>query len=417
MKVLLVNTSERTGGAAVACNRLLEALNKQEGVTAKMLVRDKQTDNPHVIALSQPFYQKLCFLWERFVIWTNNLFSRKNLFTVSIANAGTDITRLPEFKEADIIHLHWVNQGMLSLKGIQKIIASGKPVVWTMHDMWPCTAICHHARTCTNYQSSCQNCSFLIHGGSKNDLSSRVFKRKQKIYRKANITLVACSEWLASLARKSALTVDQSICSIPNPINTSLFSPSDKQKARQQLALPVDKKLILFGSVKTTDKRKGIDYLIEACRLLQEKYPAMKEQVGIVVVGGKAEEVETLFPFKVYAMGYIAGEKQMAQLYNAVDLYVTPSLEENLPNTIMEALACGTPCVGFEIGGIPEMIDHHKNGYVAQYKSAQDLAEGIIWSLQDDVYPTLSKEAREKVIINYSEERVARRYLEVYERD
>ena len=155
MKVLLVNTSERTGGAAVACHRLLDALNKQ-GIEATMLVRDKQTDNPHVIALRKPFYMKLCFLWERFVIWANNLFSRKNLFTVSIANTGADITRLPAFKEADIIHLHWVNQGMLSLKDIRKILASGKPVVWTMHDMWPCTAICHHAQRCNRYQTDIQ---------------------------------------------------------------------------------------------------------------------------------------------------------------------------------------------------------------------------------------------------------------------
>ena len=154
MRVLLVNTSERIGGAAVACNRLMEAL-KSKGIKTKMLVRDKQTDQLSVVALKGFKWMQLWrFLWERFCIWAANKFTNKeNLFTVDIANTGTDITNIPEFKEADIIHLHWINQGMLSLGDIKRILESGKPVVWTMHDMWPCTGICHYARVCVKYQT------------------------------------------------------------------------------------------------------------------------------------------------------------------------------------------------------------------------------------------------------------------------
>ena len=142
MRILIVNTSENTGGAAIAAKRLMEALNRN-GMKAKMLVRDKSTEQITVTALPRSPLLKAKFAWERLCIWKANRFRRKNLFQVDLANTGTDITRLPEFKEADVIHLHWVNQGFLSLKGLRRIIDSGKPIVWTMHDQWPFTGICH----------------------------------------------------------------------------------------------------------------------------------------------------------------------------------------------------------------------------------------------------------------------------------
>lgn len=413
MRVLLINTSERIGGAAVACSRLLEAL-KNNGVKAKMLVRDKQTDHLSVIGLEKSWRNRWRFLWERFVIWTHNRFSRQNLFAMDIANAGADITRLPEFEEADVIHLHWINQGMLSLRDIDKILASGKPVVWTMHDMWPVTGICHHARECRAYQTECHHCPYLQGGGSSKDLSHRIFLKKQRIYRGRRIHFVACSQWLENLARKSALLEGQPVTSIPNPIHVGLFRPGDVREARLRCQLPADKKLILFGSVKITDKRKGIDYLVEACRLLAERRPQLCEELGVVVFGQHSDELAALLPFKVYSMNFVREEQRLADIYRAVDLYVTPSLEENLPNMIMEAMACGTPCVGFNIGGIPEMIDHLHNGYVAQYKSAEDFAQGIRWCLQPENYGELCAEAVRKAVSHYSEGAIAKRYISLY---
>lgn len=170
MRVLIINTSERLGGAAVAASRLMESL-KNNGIKAKMLVRDKQTDQISVVGLQRNWWQVWRFVWERIVIWKANRFKKNNLFAVDIANTGTDITSLPEFQQADVIHLHWVNQGMLSLNDIRKILKSGKPVVWTMHDMWPCTGICHHARECTNYHQECNHCPYLYGGGNKKDRS------------------------------------------------------------------------------------------------------------------------------------------------------------------------------------------------------------------------------------------------------
>mgnify|MGYP002240994956 FL=1 len=139
MRVLLINTSERIGGAAIAASRLMESL-KNHGIKAKLLVRDKQTDQISVVSLDHNWRMVWKFVWERIVIWSANRFNKKNIFAVDIANTGTDTTSLPEFQQADVIHLHWINQGMLSLKNIEKILASGKPVVWTMHDMCPALA-------------------------------------------------------------------------------------------------------------------------------------------------------------------------------------------------------------------------------------------------------------------------------------
>ena len=412
MRILIVNTSERTGGAAIAAGRLTEAL-KSHGIKAKMLVRDKQTDRISTVALGGGWKQVRKFVWERVVIWINSHFRRERLFSVDIANTGNDITRLPEFKEADLIHLHWINQGMLSLKVIRKILASGKPVVWTMHDMWPCTGICHHARTCTAFHSECGACP-MIYSQKRKDLSTRIFRQKQRLYASGGIHFVTCSHWLEGMAKQSALLANQPVSVIPNPISTTLFHPMKQTEARQKLALPTEGKLILFGSVKLTDKRKGIDYMVEACRLLAKQHPALKEQLALVAVGMHAAELQPLVPFKVHNMGYVREEHQLVEIYNAADLYVIPSLDENLPNTIMEAMACGTPCVGFPTGGIPEMIDHLKNGYLTKEHSAKQLGEGIYTLLTTPAYESLSHEAVAKVNACYSERSVANQYGQLY---
>lgn len=180
MRVLLINTSERIGGAAIAASRLMESL-KNHGIKAKLLVRDKQTDQISVVSLDHNWRMVWKFVWERIVIWSANRFNKKNIFAVDIANTGTDITSLPEFQQADVIHLHWINQGMLSLRNIEKILASGKPIVWTMHDMWPCTGICHHARECTRYRQECHNCPF-IHGGGGSVTFPTASSGKSRIY-------------------------------------------------------------------------------------------------------------------------------------------------------------------------------------------------------------------------------------------
>ncbi len=407
MKILLISTSDINGGAAIAANRLMTAL-RAEGENVKMLVRDKRSGNENVIATGSDYKNKWNFYWERGKIFLKNRLSRENLFDVSIANTGISITELPEYKQADVIHLHWINQGMLSVKEIGKILASGKKVVWTMHDMWAFTGICHYAGICKNYEKTCGSCPYLI-SASPNDLSREVFQQKQKAYANGKITFVACSQWLKNLAEKSPLTNGHAVISTPNPIDTKIYQPKDKTIIRQKLNLPADKKILLFAAVKASDPRKGMDHLIEASQLMAKH----TDDVLFLIAGNRGEEIQKQLSLPAQSAGFIAPEN-MPDVYNAVDVFVTPSLQDNLPNTIMEALACGTPCVGFNIGGIPEMIDHLKMGYVAEYKNAEDLAKGLLWTLFEADSETLSANAREKVLLDYTQEKIAKKYTEIY---
>lgn len=408
MRVLIVNTAERTGGAAIAANRLLHALNRN-GIEARMLVRDRKTDAADVINIPQSWRLKAKFMWERGVIWLNNGLSKQGIFQVDIANAGNDITTMPEFQWADVIHLHWVNQGFLSLKNLERILASGKPVVVTLHDQWYFTGICHYSGDCDKYQEQCMCCPMLKGPGM--DLARSVFDRKRAIYEGRNMTFVGCSRWMADLARKSRLTQGHAVTNIPNAIDTDVFKPMDKAAARQRHHLPADKKLLLFGAQRITDPRKGFRFLAEAC----ERLSTTTGDLGIVVLGGDAQSVKEALPLPVYTIDYLSNEAEIAQLYNAVDLFVTPSLQDNLPNTIVESMACGTPCVGFDIGGIPEMIAHQENGYVATYCDSNDLANGIAWCLDSDRHPALSAAARSAAVAAYSEAVAARRYQAIYQ--
>lgn len=413
MRVLIVNTSEKAGGAAVAANRLMDALNNN-GVKAKMLVRDKVTDDITVVGLPQSLRSQWHFLWERWCIFWHLRFSKKHLFAIDIANTGFDITSLPEFKEADVIHLHWINQGMLSLRGIRKILNSGKPVVWTMHDMWPASSICHLTLSCHHYNNGCGNCKYLPGGGGKKDLSAKIWKKKQKLYRSGNISFVTCSRWLASEAKLSALLSGQRIHTIPNPIDTHVYCQKDRREARFRITMPQDKRIILFIAQKATNPYKGMDFLVEACGLLVAEHPEMKENTCVAILGGHSEELAHALPFEAISLGYVSDDKRIVDIYNAADVFVLPSLSENLPNTIMEAMACGVPSVGFKVGGIPEMIDHKKNGYVANYRDAKDLAAGIHWVLDEADRTELQRACLAKVTHNYSQHAVALNYIEIY---
>lgn len=389
------------GGAAIAAGRLMHALNAN-GAHATMLSRHN---------LRLPFWREkwggVPFLLERLCIFLAAGMSTKGLFAVDIANIGDDIVDTPAFRKADVIHLHWVNQGFVSLNTLRKIIHSGKCIVWTMHDQWPMTAICHYSDDCLKYESGCTDCP-LLPRGILGDMAQRVFNKKRQIYSEGNITFVTCSQWLCQIAQASALAKGQRVVSIPNPIDSTVFSPRNRDKARRQLGLETSGTKILFGCQKVTDERKGLRYLIEAMSLLPD--------VEVMLVGGNVAATMALMPesVKTVAIGQVNDTTKMAALYAAADAFVTPSLQDNLPNTIMEAMACGTPCVGFNMGGIPEMIDHEENGYVAEYKNAISLAEGIRYVTSKDNATRLSQAARAKVLRCYSESAVAGKYMEIY---
>ncbi len=427
--MLIVNTSSSAGGAAVAARRLMKAL-VHNGTEATMLVRDGYSEDSvdgRVRVLPWPWLTRWHFLWERFVVFAHLGFKRDHLFDIDAGISGTDITRLREFREADVIHLHWINQGMLSLSDLRKVTTSGKPVVWTMHDAWPSTALCHLTLGCRQFSSQCRHCQYLsdadIVGNTGTPADShrdnawltRVWKRKQRLMQEGDITFVACSRWLEGEAKASALLCRQHIVSIPNCIDTRLFCPGDKLASRRQEGLPEDQKLVLFVCQRVTNAYKGMNFLIEACRRLADNHPGMVGEVSVALLGGHADELASQLPFPTIAVGYVSDERRMARIYRAADVFVLPSLSENLPNTIMEAMACGVPCLGFRVGGIPEEIDHRKTGYVARYRDGEDLARGLRWILYEADRDKLAAECVRKVEQNYSQAAVAVKYTEVYQ--
>lgn len=307
---------------------------------------------------------------ERMVIWAFNGFSKKELWATDIALFGQDITHTKEYKEADVIHLHWVNQGFLSLSNIRQFIKDGKKVVWTMHDAWNTMGAYHIAR---------QRRETL--------LERWTWMRKKKLYSLNKIQFVTCSRWLMDEVQSSPLTELLPVKAIPNPIDTDLFAPMEsKTHARR----------ILFVAQDVNNPMKGMSYLDEAVKMLKGD-----EKVEVIALGRD--------------IPYINNEEEMVELYNSVDTFVLPSLSENLPNTIMEAMACEVPCVAFDVGGIPEMIDHKENGFLARFQNVEDLANGIRYVLSPENNERLGKAAREKVLECYSEKIVAQQYIKVYE--
>ncbi len=417
MKVTILSTSDTGGGAAIAASRLLNALNHQQG-DATLLVQEKRTTNSAVVSIvSNWFQQKWAFL--RFALdrlqFVRYEKDKQVRFSFSQAKIGIDISQNPLIQKSDILHLHWINFGFLSLDAIQKLIETQKPIVWTLHDMWLFTGGCHYSRDCTHYQQSCGNCSEFLKSPSPTDLSNQVWQSKKKLLHNANISIVACSHWLAEKAQTSTLLAGKKIVSIPNPIDTSLFKPTEKRIAQQHFQLDTNKRYILFAAAKISDVRKGFAYFKEALDILTKEYSVDNKVVELIIFGQtQASDFENL-PFKVNALGKLSDLTTIALAYSAASVFVISSLEDNLPNTIMESLACGTPVVGFETGGIPEMIEHQQNGYLATFKSADELAKGIFWTLYQADYEALCENARKKVLSTYAEAVVAQQYQALYE--
>ena len=416
MRVLIINTSEATGGAAIAASRLTDALN-HHGVKARMLVRDKQTDHVTTNAIPARLQLRIAFLWERLRIWVANRLHRKGLWAVDIANAGFDVTRLPEFREADIIHLHWVNQGLLSMRQIERILRSGKPVVWTLHDFWPVCAICHHPADCTHYTTHCHSCPQLA-APHTHDLSWKVFEQKSAAYAQAPLTFVAVSQWVEERARQSALAAHHPIEVIPNTIPTSLFHPMDKQQARAHLGIPADARVIVFGAARIDQPIKGLGRLLTALSRLaqantQVPSPTASAPLHLLLFGTcKDNALLQHIPCPYTHVGTVDNTDTLCRIYSAADVVVSASAYETFGLTLAEAMACGCTPVSFDRGGQTDIIEHRVNGYLAHYPDVDDLATGIQWAFDAELPLEV---LRHSIATRFGEETVARRHIELYE--
>lgn len=409
IKPLLVGTTDIAGGAARAMYRLHQGL-RQNGVDSQILVHKKLSDDPFVRCKPGKVAQV-----EGQIIRSSDklpLYLYKNRVQTnwSINWRPGGIAAQIEEIQPDIVNLHWIGDGFVPIHAFQKV---HYPLVWTLHDMWPFTGGCHYDQGCGRYQDACGLCPQL-NSGSTADLSHWVWKYKQRSWEKLDLTIVALSRWMAECARKSSLFCDKRIEIIPNGLDTDCFKPRDKQFARDLFSLPQDKLLILFGAVgSTSDKRKGFQHLQPALQWLAQN--GWAEKVELVIFGASRPTHEPNLGLKTNYTGNLSDEMAIALLYAACDVYVAPSTQDNLPNTIMEALACGVPCVAFAIGGMNDMITHQHNGFLAKPFESDNFAQGIAWSLGDEQRRLwLAQQARLKVEQEYTFAIQAQRYSQLY---
>lgn len=416
MKITIVNRSDATGGAAVVSFRLMNAL-RSLGVDARMLVVEKRTDSPCVRRVAPAIILKEKFLAERLKIFLANGMNRRDLFKVDTASDGVSITRHPWVRQADAILLNWINQGMLSLSGIRKLAAE-KPVIWTMHDLWCMTGICHHAGSCRHYLKSCGNCPLLGQAAAPGDLSKRVWKQKHELYRDVPLRFVAVSNWLASLARRSSLLRDADISVIPNAFDLSDI-PQRKQRTDGKLR-------ILIGAARLDDPIKGIDIFIGAVNDLASRRPDLDGKLEVVTFGNirNPQILDDIKP-PCLSLGRLDTDSQLRAAYAMSDIVVSSSLYETLPGTLVEGQAFGCVPVSFNRGGQNDIIDHLSTGYLAEFgtdthTSSQNLSYGMEWALSaisgstpetPEDSPEIIQRMRTAVNERFSAPRVAQAYL------
>lgn len=412
MKVLLLSTYDIRGGAGKAAYRLHNGL-KNIGADSQMLVQVKFSNDTDVIATETEIIKKI----NKFKLYLDA--SPKLFFRYPDKRKRTmfSLEWIPNFLKSrvisinpDIINLHWICEGFLNIETITKL---RKPIVWTLHDMWAFTGGCHYSHQCDRYKQGCENCPQMPPKYDI-DLSRWVWGRKAKAWNNLNGTIVTPSRWLAKCAASSSLLKNWRIEVIPNGLNTKVFKPYDKIFIRNKLNLPQDKHLILFGAEKSTsDVRKGFELLKSA--LLDLSKTDWQNKCELVVFGAAKSYDSPNLGFKTHYLGQLNDETTIAQVYAAADVFVAPSLQDNLPNTVMESLACGTPCVAFDIGGMPDMIEHQKNGYLAKPFELEDLNIGITWVLQNEErFQKLSSYSRQKVEQEFTQTIQAKNYFNLY---
>ncbi len=413
MQVVLLNHSDSLGGASVVTMRLMQAL-VQLGVDARMLVMRASGDNMRVQELKPSWRRKACFLAEAARIYLGNGFSRRELFKVSVADVGMPVHEHPWVKDADVVVLNWINQGMLSLAEIARIEA---PVVWTMHDMWPFTGVCHHAGECNRYIAECGFCQYLYNGTRARDLSTSTLRRKAELYAKKKIHFVAVSRWLADCCRSSALCRAADISLIPNAFPSDSYS-TRPSASRMECGLP-DGPLIAFGAARLDDPVKGLPLAIEALNRLHDS-----GRRATVVFFGALRDAEALRDLRMphVHLGMVSDPARIAEIFSHCDVVLSSSHYETLPGTLIEGMAAGCIPVAFLHGGQGDVVTDRKNGYLAVYPDTADLAAGLEWALHQAEARTdlsaanpLSREGLHREIDRlFNAPSVARRYIDLF---
>lgn len=409
MKILKINYSDTSGGAARAAYRLHKGL-IDHGIDSDMLVQQKYSDDPSVEACYGN--SKIGFAYGSLRSSVNALMNKLQSSTnTNVHNTNwlpSGLHSQINKSNADIVHFHWIGSGMLSIREVSKI---EKPIVWTLHDIWAFSGAEHYddLQSPHRYEQAYTRKN-RPSGYSGFDIDRWTWNRKMKHWSDKELNIVTPSKWLANCARESSLFGSKNIQVIANGLDLDLYKPIPKEWVRQILNLPEDKKkYILFGAMSaTSDERKGFKQLQKALKLVKGK------DYHLLIFGSEGYD-QINFGLPTTYMGRLNDDETLAMAYSAADVMVVPSLQDNLPNTAVEAVACGTPVVAFDVGGLVDIVDHRENGYLAKPYDPEDLAKGITWVLADtDRVEMLSKNSRKKALLDFDIKKASQAYINLY---
>ena len=409
MQIIHASYSDLSGGAARAAYRIHRCL-LQAKIDSRMQVLSKRSDDPTVTGNSSKIGRITTEIRTGLGLLAKKTIKSSDPVRYSAGIIPSNWVKSFHASDADVINLHWVGAETLSIREIGQI---RKPIVWTFHDMW---AFCGAEHYTSDGLNARWREGYRVDNRPKDesgfDLNRWTWERKRRNW-KYPFHIVCPSNWLADCVRNSALMADCPVSVIPNPLDLDSFRPIEKTLARQLLNLPQQRSLILFGALGgTNDPRKGIDLLLQAIGFLETQ---QLKDIEIVIFGQSAPAQVPKLGFPIRYTGHLADDISLALLYSAADVFVAPSRQDNLPNTVVEAIACGTPTVAFKIGGMPDLIEHRVSGYLAQPYEAEDLAIGIQWVLQQQKESkSLSLAARRHAEYMFDPVRVAQQYVTVY---
>ncbi len=412
--MLLINTYD-TGGAAKACFRLHEGLLKQ-GISSKLLILFSKKDYPHesniaVYGREFPYHYKKPNILKRIAIRAgmgkhtekirreieNIPKNQSEIFSEPYSNY--DFTQHPWYKEADLINLHWVS-GFLDYSFFDK---NTKPVIWTLHDMNAFTGGCHYSKGCDKFTDSCDYCHYLK-TTSNPEYTKTLLNYKKKYLSEYNLQIVSPSEWLRKKSSESMLFNQFNHTLIPYGIDTTVFKPYSKGESRKELGLPANKKILLFVAERVENPRKGSAFIFDLVNKLQ----ANKDIILCAVGKPPMASFENLI-----SLGEIKSEVLLAKIYSAADVLLVPSLEDNLPNTPVESILCGTPVIAFRIGGLTDIITNGENGYLCDGISSDELLNKVNFFLNNGVANTPNK-ISQSAVLKYNISISVKRYNDLY---
>lgn len=408
------------GGAGTSAARLHAGL-LAEGLDSRMLVLKRRGDDPRIelmpgagAPVATEGGETLAPGWlAASKRWNAHLAGHAvspELELLSDPFADTPLDSLDILREADVLNFHWT-AGMADLRGDVPFLA-GRPIVWTMHDMNPFTGGCHYSVGCERYTDACGACH-LLGSTDERDVTREYFEIKRAAYAGLDLTCVTPSRWLGDCLGAGALLGDRPRRVIPYGLPTDVFKPYDRAAVRRELGVPEDAKVVLFGAAGVHNRRKGLRFLIEALEILAAD--GHGEDLVLAMFGEFGGAAPRL-PFPVIPAGYVTDETQLALLYSMADVYVLPSLEDNLPNVVLESLACGTPVAGFDIGGMPDMIEHRKTGWLAARGDVRGLADAVRWATAPRAVPgAVARLCRTTVLERYTLGAQARAYAALYD--